>query len=141
MFMLVVLTTSLWKGVSQCINNAQVDKSVEEVSQCDNVDHVDSIVVKGLISLKSQDVDHIFKVRELLNDFFDTPPIGPDLVQDVDFSESMDMDQPSLDTVMKDVKTVVKRRRVMKLNKQNIVIRTLIGPDGNEIPLLPWKEH
>ncbi|GJR16760.1 hypothetical protein Tco_0965287 [Tanacetum coccineum] len=62
--------------VSQCMNDDQncndvpdnfpVDgpeyQSMEGVSQCTTVDHVD-------------------KVREIINDFFDTPPIGPDSVQ------------------------------------------------------------
>ncbi|GJZ73814.1 hypothetical protein Tco_0637960 [Tanacetum coccineum] len=136
------------EGVSQCMNNDQVDKncndvpdnfpvdgpeyqSVEGISQCTSVDHVDkrfndeydSIAVDGLISLKSEDVDHIYKVRELINDFFDTPPIGSDSVQDVGVSESMDVDQPSLDTVVKDVKTVV-----VPFQHQKYPYKTCVSP-------------
>ncbi|GKA03906.1 hypothetical protein Tco_0676687, partial [Tanacetum coccineum] len=102
------------EGVNQYMNDDQVDKyqSVEGVSQCTSVDHVDkrfndeydSIAVDGLNSLKSQDVEHISKKSFVMDD--------PDSTQrtmkkDVGVSESMDVDQPSLDTVMKDVKTVV----------------------------------
>ncbi|GJY81741.1 hypothetical protein Tco_0494492 [Tanacetum coccineum] len=84
--------------------------------------------------------------------------------QDVRISESIVVDHPSLDNV----KTVVvpfqrqkypgkacvshyvplsstevkckKRRHIINSDKTNIVIKTPIGPDGNEIPLFPWKE-
>ncbi|GKC27982.1 phospholipase-like protein [Tanacetum coccineum] len=147
------------EGVIQCMNDDQVDKSVKGVSRCTSVDHVDKDFVMDDPEFKATDNEEgsyydtflsTQQVREIMNDFFDTLPIGPDSVQDVGVSESMVVDQPSLDTVKTGVvplhrqkypgKACKKRHRVMKLDNPNIVIRTLIGPDGNEIPLLPWKD-
>ncbi|GJZ52863.1 ulp1 protease family, C-terminal catalytic domain-containing protein [Tanacetum coccineum] len=118
---------------------------VEGVNQCTILnDEYESVAVDGLISLRSQDVGHISKnkearddpefkfkeneedsqsdiflstqqVRELINDVFDTPSLGPNSVQDdACVSELMDADQPSLvnnvlddvhiDSVVKDAK-------------------------------------
>ncbi|GJR61605.1 phospholipase-like protein [Tanacetum coccineum] len=164
------------EGVSQCMNDDQVDKctSVDHVDKRFN-DEYDSIAVDGLISLKSQDVDHISKksfvmddpefkakdneegsyfdtflstqqVRELINDFFDTPPIRLDSVQTdvVPFQRQKYPGKACVSPYVQPSSTEVKckkRRRVMKLDKPNILIKTLIGPDGNEILLLPWKEY
>ncbi|GJZ90509.1 RNA-directed DNA polymerase, eukaryota, partial [Tanacetum coccineum] len=160
------------EGVSQCMNDDQncnnvpdnfpVDgpeyQSVEGVSQCTSVDHVDK---KSFVM-----DDPEFKAKDNEEGSYSDTFLSTQ--QDVGVSESMNVDQPSLNTVVKDVKTVVvpfqrhklpgkacvspyvpssstevkckKRHRVMKLDNPNIVIRTLIGPDGNEIPLLPWKD-
>ncbi|GKF26191.1 hypothetical protein Tco_0082085, partial [Tanacetum coccineum] len=128
-------------------------------------DEYDNIVVDGLISFKSQDVDHISKKSFVMDDpefiakdneegsYFDT---FLSTQQDVGVSESMDVKtvvvpfqhqkypyktcvSPYVPPPLTKVKSK-KRRRVMKLDKLNIVIRTLIGPNGNEIPLLPRKE-
>ncbi|GJY93322.1 phospholipase-like protein [Tanacetum coccineum] len=155
------------EGVSQCMNDDQVDKncndvsdnflvdgpeyqSVKGVSQCTSVDHFDkrfkdeydSIAVDGLISLKSQDVDHIFKKSFVMDD----PKFKTKDNEEGSYSNSFLSTQqkypgkacvspyvppPSIEVKYK------KRRRVMKLDKPNILIRTRIGPDGNEIP---WKE-
>ncbi|GKB11250.1 phospholipase-like protein [Tanacetum coccineum] len=165
-------------------------QSMEGVSHCTSVDHISQTVKEESIivydnDFKVKDSEETYflstqQVRDLMEEVFDDTPSGPHSTQDVGgtapvgldsdvgVSESMDVDQPSLDTVVKDVKTDVvpfqrqkypgkacvspyvqpsstkvkykKRRRVMKLDKPNILIRTLIGPDGNEIPLFPWKE-
>ncbi|GKB85783.1 phospholipase-like protein [Tanacetum coccineum] len=131
------------EGVSKCMNNDQVDKDfVMDDPEFKATDNEEGSYSDTFLSTQ--------QVREIMNDFFDTLPIGPNSVQDVGVSESMVVDQPSLDTVKTGVvplqrqkylgKACKKRRLVMKLDKSNIVIKTLIGPDGNEIPLLPWKE-
>ncbi|GJU90823.1 hypothetical protein Tco_1303246 [Tanacetum coccineum] len=116
------------EGVSQCMNvdepyknwtdvldNFYVDgldhQSVEGVSQCTRLnDEYESVAIDSLISLRSYNVGHISKVRELINDVLDTPSIGLD--SDACVSELMDVDQPSfvknvlddvhIDSVVKD---------------------------------------
>nr|GEX36559.1 phospholipase-like protein [Tanacetum cinerariifolium] len=93
-------------GVSQCMNvdelyknwndvsdNFHADgldhKSVEGVSQCTGLNNeYESVVVDGFISLWSQDVGHLSKVRELINDVFHTPSVQ---VQDACVSELLDV--------------------------------------------------
>ncbi|GJU19344.1 ribonuclease H-like domain-containing protein [Tanacetum coccineum] len=186
------------EGASQCMNVDHVDKNWNDESE--------SVAIDSVISLRSEDKssvvdDHNFKVkdneessysdsflstqkvRELMNNIFDTPS-GPTCVQDVGVSDSMDVDQPSLinnvlvdvqvDSVFKDgdetdVKTLVvpfqhekklnkaclspyvvsppttevkckKSRRNNNKKKIKKVIKSVFGPNGKEIPLLPWKE-
>ncbi|GJW73172.1 hypothetical protein Tco_0132542 [Tanacetum coccineum] len=186
------------EGVSHCTSVDHISQTVKEVDESvaidglirlrsQDIEHTskESIIVDDN-DFKVKDNEEAYflstqQVRDLMEEVFDDTPSGPDSTQDVGgtapvgldsdvgVSESMDVDQPSLDTVVKDVKTDVvpfqrqkypgkacvspyvqpsstkvkykKRRRVMKLDKPNILIRTLIGPDGNEITLLPWKEY
>nr|GEU52388.1 ulp1 protease family, C-terminal catalytic domain-containing protein [Tanacetum cinerariifolium] len=135
------LDQQFMEGVSHCMNvnvdepyknwndvsgnfpvNGLDHQSVEEVSQCTILnDEYESVDVDCHISLRSQDVGHISKflstqqVRELMNDVFYTPSLGPNSVKDdACVSELMDTDQPSLvknvlydvhiDSVVKDAK-------------------------------------
>ncbi|GJZ75723.1 hypothetical protein Tco_0640188, partial [Tanacetum coccineum] len=118
-------------------------------------------------------------IRELINDVFDTPSLGPNSVQEYAcISELTDADQPSLvknvlddvhiDSVVKDaeesenphqkfpskvylspytqppstkVKCRKRRRRQVNIERDSKrMIKTVVGSDGNEIQLLPWKE-
>ncbi|GKC54784.1 hypothetical protein Tco_1077529 [Tanacetum coccineum] len=158
----MVLTTSRWKGPTS--KSSVVDDHDFKVKDNVEYSHSDSF-------LSTQ------KVKELMNDIFDTPS-SPDCIQDVDVSVLMDVDQPSLvnndlgdvhvDSVVKDgdesdVKTIVvpfqrkkklskacltpnvvpppttevkckKRRHNSIKKKSKKVIKSVFGPDGNEIP-------
>ncbi|GKA76994.1 phospholipase-like protein [Tanacetum coccineum] len=170
MFLLVSI-----EGVSQCMNvdepyknwndvsdNFHVDgldhQSVEGVSQCTRLnDEYESVAINGLISLRSQDIGNISKVRELINDIFDTPSIGPILfsvVKDADENDVKIVEVPlsrhkfpskaCLSPYMQPPLTEVncrKRRHEIKLKSvSKRVIKTVFGSDGNEIQLLSWKE-
>nr|GEV73607.1 hypothetical protein [Tanacetum cinerariifolium] len=151
------------ENCNDVLNNFLIDgpeyQSVEGVSPCTSVDHVDkrfndeynSIAVDGLFILKSQDVDHIYKksfviddlefkakdneegyysdsflstqqVRELINDFFDTPPIGPDFVQDFWFRQRIS----STDTYST-TKDLVFDEWVASYKSDEMVIKVLFG--------------
>ncbi|GJX36269.1 ulp1 protease family, C-terminal catalytic domain-containing protein [Tanacetum coccineum] len=99
------------EGVSQCMKDDQncnnvpdnfpVDgpeyQSVEGVSQCTSVDHVDK---KSFVM-----DDPEFKAKDNEEGSYSDTFLSTQ--QDVGVSESMNVDQPSLNTVVKDVKTVV----------------------------------
>ncbi|GJS81710.1 hypothetical protein Tco_0748251 [Tanacetum coccineum] len=109
-------------------------------------------------------VFHIYTERsELYKDIFETPN-DPTCVQDnkvteeqqdVGVSNLMDVDQPYLannvfddvhvedaDQTKQQLTTPVKckKRRHKSKKKSKKMIRTVFRPDGNEIPLLTWKE-
>nr|GEU83781.1 ulp1 protease family, C-terminal catalytic domain-containing protein [Tanacetum cinerariifolium] len=118
-------------GVSQCmkvdeqykndvLDNFHADvldhKSVEGVGQCTGLnEEYESVVVDGLISFWSQDVGHLSKVRELINDVFHTPS-----VQDACVSELLDV-----------VKDVVNINSVVKeeIVKYDVNVNSLVKED------------
>ncbi|GJT71798.1 hypothetical protein Tco_1031084 [Tanacetum coccineum] len=95
-----------------------LDKSVEGVSQCTGLnDEYESVAVDGLISLWSQDVGHLSKVRELINDVFDTPSVQ---VQDACVSELLDVVKDDVN-----VNSVVKEEIV----KDDVNVNSLVKED------------
>nr|GEV73609.1 phospholipase-like protein [Tanacetum cinerariifolium] len=149
------------EGVIQCMNDDQVDKNCNDVPDNYHVngleyylyvifserfnDEYDSIAVDGLISLKSQDIDHISKISFVMDDLgFKENDNEEGTYSDTFLSTQQKYPgkacvSPYVPPPSTEVKCK-KRHRVMKLDKPNILIRTLIGPNGNEIPLFPWKE-
>nr|GFA85792.1 hypothetical protein [Tanacetum cinerariifolium] len=152
-------------GVSQCMNvdelyknwndvsdNFHADgldhKSVEGVIQCTGLnDEYDSVVVDGLISLRSQDVGHLSKksfvvdspqfkvndneeachfdfclssqqVRELINYFFHTPSVQ---VHDACVSELLDVVKDDVN-----VNSVVKEEIVKDDVNVNILVKEIL---------------
>nr|GEV39299.1 hypothetical protein [Tanacetum cinerariifolium] len=102
------------EGDNKCMNDDQVDKNCNDVPDNFSVDGPEYQSVKGVSQCTS--VDHVDKKSFVMDDpefkakdnkegsYSDT---FLSTQQDVSVSESMDMDQPSLDTVVKDVKTIV----------------------------------
>ncbi|GJW78465.1 hypothetical protein Tco_0140147 [Tanacetum coccineum] len=135
-------------------------------------DEYESVAIDGLISLRSQDVGHISKkffvrddpefkvneneeashsesflstqqVRELMNDIFSPPSLGPNSVKDdACVSELIDvnnvLDDVHIDSVVKDAEESENPLNIKRVSKR--VIKTIFGSDGNENQQLPWKE-
>ncbi|GKA45920.1 hypothetical protein Tco_0738716 [Tanacetum coccineum] len=155
-----------WNDVSDNFHVDGLDhKSVEGVSQCTGLnDEYESVAVDGLISLRSQDVGHLskksfvfdspqFKVKDneeaCHSDFsLSTQQIVKDDVnvnslvkEDIEkddvhvdsfVKEDIEKDDVQFDSVMKDAEQIE--------NENLPLIKTIVGSDGVEIKLLPWKE-
>ncbi|GJZ29882.1 ulp1 protease family, C-terminal catalytic domain-containing protein [Tanacetum coccineum] len=162
------------EGVSQCMNvnvdepyknwndvldnfpvNGLDHQPVEGVSQCTILnDEYESVVVDGLISLRSHDVGHIskksfvrddpeFKVKENeeashFDSFLCTQQVR-ELMNDV----KNVLDDVHINSVVKDAEEIkCRKRRCREVNIQTVskrVIKIVFGSDGNEIQQLPWK--
>ncbi|GJW57148.1 ulp1 protease family, C-terminal catalytic domain-containing protein [Tanacetum coccineum] len=138
-------------GVSQCMNvdepyknwndvsdNFHVDgldhKSVEGVSQCTGLnDEYESVAVDGLISLRSRDVGHLSKKSFV----FDSPQFKVKDNEEACHSDFSLSTQQVQDACVSELLDVVKDDVNKRLKK---VIKTIVGSDGVEIKLLPWKE-
>ncbi|GKC18577.1 hypothetical protein Tco_1020727 [Tanacetum coccineum] len=132
------------KGVNHCTSVDHISQRLNEVDE--------SVAIDGLIRLRSQDVDHTSKeslvvddndfnvkdnkeadflstqqVRELMKDVFDTPS-GPNSIQDVGGSESMNVDQPYLVKNVKDVDESDIKTVVVPFQQQKFPGKVLVSP-------------
>ncbi|GJS99793.1 hypothetical protein Tco_0820963 [Tanacetum coccineum] len=133
-----------WNDVSDNFHVNGLDhQPVEGVSQCTILnDEYESVVVDGLISLWSQDVGHISK-NEKARD-------GPEFkVKENEEASHSDVEEPYFNNFVKNdlddvhIDSVVKDAEEMRIHVKKFpvrVIKTVVGSDGNEIQLLPWKE-
>ncbi|GJT79007.1 hypothetical protein Tco_1045732 [Tanacetum coccineum] len=123
-------------------------KSMEGVSQCMSVDHLDknrndkseSVAIDGLICLRSQDVDHISKKSAVVDDHDSKVKDIKNLVIliDVGVSDSMDVDQPSLvnnvlgdvhvDSVVKDGDEIDFKTVVIPFQREKKLSKACLSP-------------
>ncbi|GJV34956.1 ulp1 protease family, C-terminal catalytic domain-containing protein [Tanacetum coccineum] len=141
----MVFITSLWRGsdVGYISKNEEARDDPEfKVKENEEASHSGDPEFKVNENEEASHSDGFLlstqQVRELINDVFDMPLLGPNSVQ-----VKNDLDDVHNDSVVKYAEESENPRQKFPVNIEKVskrVFKTVVGSDGNEIQLLPWKE-